>query len=100
MKKFTRTIEDFCCEHCGHKVEGDGYTNHCPFCLWSKHVDVNPGDRQNNCKGLMEPVKVFYEKGNWFVMQKCEKCLKVKKIKLKEGDDLSAIESILKQEIY
>ncbi|MFA6992594.1 MAG: RNHCP domain-containing protein, partial [Candidatus Gracilibacteria bacterium] len=40
-KRFSRTIEDFVCEKCGAKVKGDGYTNHCPKCLWSKHVDIN-----------------------------------------------------------
>ena len=42
---FTRKVEDFTCEHCGREVHGNGYTNHCPHCLHSKHVDVNPGDR-------------------------------------------------------
>ena len=100
MKKFTRTIEDFSCEHCERKVKGDGYTNHCPFCLWSKHVDINPGDRQNKGKGMMEPTKAFYAKETWFVMQKCEKCGKMKKIKLKKGDDLSVVEDIIAKELY
>lgn len=38
-KNFTRVIEDFICENCGTEVKGNGYTNHCPKCLWSKHVD-------------------------------------------------------------
>ena len=55
-KKFQRTKEDFTCEKCNLVVNGSGYTNHCPRCLWSKHVDVNPGDRQATCQGFMEPV--------------------------------------------
>jgi hypothetical protein len=55
---FKKTKEDFVCEHCGKPVVGNGYTNHCPECLWSKHVDVNPGDRAATCLGLMEPVGV------------------------------------------
>ena len=55
-KKFQRTIEDFTCEQCNFAVKGNGYTNHCPKCLWSKHVDVNPGDRAATCGGLMEPI--------------------------------------------
>jgi len=58
-KKFKRTKENFTCENCGFLVEGDGYTNHCPRCLWSKHVDINPGDRCSNCFGMMEPIDVF-----------------------------------------
>lgn len=40
------------------RVTGDGYTNHCPACLWSKHVDLFPGDRASPCQGAMEPVGV------------------------------------------
>ena len=54
-RSFQRRIENFVCEHCGEKVIGDGYTNHCPKCLWSKHVDVNPGDRMAHCGGMMKP---------------------------------------------
>jgi len=52
FKKFQKKKEDFKCEKCGREVIGTGYTNHCPDCLWSKHVDVNPGDRQSKCLGL------------------------------------------------
>jgi hypothetical protein len=45
-RRFQRTIEDFECERCRMLVTGSGFTNHCPACLWSKHVDVHPGDRQ------------------------------------------------------
>lgn len=43
-KKFTKIDEEFICENCGKQVEKLGYTcrNHCPSCLYSKHVDVNP----------------------------------------------------------
>ena len=43
-KKFQRKVEDFICEKCGTKNIGNGFTNHCFKCLWSKHVDINPGD--------------------------------------------------------
>ena len=56
MKQFQRKKENFVCEHCGQEVIGNGYTNHCPSCLHSKHVDINPGDRAETCGGLMEPV--------------------------------------------
>ena len=44
MKRFTKIDEEFICENCGEKVEKLGYTcrNHCPHCLYSKHVDINP----------------------------------------------------------
>ncbi len=73
-KKFTRNIENFKCEHCGFEVVGNGYTNHCPECLWSKHVDVNPGDRESLCEGMMTPIAIEKDGDKYFVRQKCQKC--------------------------
>lgn len=52
-----------------------GYRNHCPHCLYSKHVDVIPGDRANPCQGLMRPIAVEYlpQKG-WMIVHQCTKC--------------------------
>lgn len=72
--KFTRTIENFTCEHCGAGVVGNGYTNHCPTCLWSKHVDVQPGDRNANCGGMMKPLRVEGIVDRYVIVLKCEKC--------------------------
>jgi len=71
---FRRTKEDFVCEHCGTAVTGNGYTNHCPHCLWSKHVDVHPGDRAAECGGMMEPVSVFSKSGEYVITHRCTKC--------------------------
>ncbi len=73
-KKFTRTTEDFVCEHCGAQVIGNGYTNHCPKCLWSKHVDINPGDRASACGALMEPISSTFVSGEYTLRYKCVKC--------------------------
>lgn len=56
--KFTKIDEEFICENCGRKVTKLNYTcrNHCPYCLHSKHVDINPGDRAENCHGVLEPI--------------------------------------------
>ena len=69
MRKFQRKKEDFICENCNKKVKGDGYTNHCPACLWSKHVDINPGDRLAECKGMMKPIGLD-KKGDIFSCSK------------------------------
>ena len=71
---FKRTIEDFVCEHCGGNVEGNGYTDHCPFCLWSKHVDIDPGDREAECGGMMEPWDIEPKSSEFRVINKCMKC--------------------------
>ena len=72
--------DPFICENCNKQVEpikyGGSYRNHCPFCLWSKHVDTDePGDRQSTCKGLMEPIGVFTRRtGEYVLVHKCTKC--------------------------
>ena len=52
--RFTEIDEEFVCENCGKKVPKLGYScrNHCPYCLHSKHVDKNPGDREEECHGI------------------------------------------------
>lgn len=70
-----RVKENFICENCETEVVGDGYTDHCPNCLWGKHVDNEiPGDRASECKGSMEPIKTSYEKGEFRIFYKCQKC--------------------------
>ena len=91
MPKFTRTKEDFTCEHCGAQVKGDGYTNHCPRCLWSKHVDVNPGDRLNPCGGLMKPIAVEIERGQYIIVHQCQTCGAKKRNKASPHDDFEDI---------
>jgi len=67
--------EDFMCGNCGHKTIGDGYTDHCPKCLWGKHVDREiPGDRDSDCQGLMEPIGTLYIKDDFKIKYKCTKC--------------------------
>jgi hypothetical protein len=51
------------------------YRNHCPNCLWSRHVDVTPGDRASGCGGLMAPVGLRYKPGKGYqVVHRCERC--------------------------
>lgn len=90
-QKFIKNKEDFTCEHCGREVIGSGYTNHCPECLWSKHVDVNPGDRASECRALMKPVFLEMEKGEYVVTHECEKCGYKKRNKLSLNDNVSGL---------
>jgi len=68
----------FTCVHCGAKVvplTNGSYRNHCPSCLHSVHVDVQPGDRLSACLGLMRPVGVRYNgKKGWQVIHHCLRC--------------------------
>ena len=68
----------FICENCGKEVvpvTNGSYRNHCPFCLCSKHVDVMPGDRASECKGIMDPIGVVYKPAKgWQLVHQCRKC--------------------------
>ena len=91
MKAFTKTVEDFNCAHCGAVVRGNGYTNHCPICLWSCHVDNNPGDRLATCGGMMRPISVESDGAKFIITHKCEKCGKIKRQRTSDDDDIDAI---------
>ena len=80
----------FICINCGITVpvsaEGTAHRNHCPYCLWSRHVDLKTGDRLSICRGRMEPVSICETKGEWSLIHRCEKCgsLRINRI---AGDD-------------
>ena len=90
-KNFIRKEEDFRCENCGFEVEGTGYTNHCPNCLYSKHVDLVPGDRKNKCGGLMQPVAVEKKGEEYTILYQCLKCGQEKKNKSAKNDNFEAL---------
>ena len=99
MRNFTRKIEDFVCENCGHNVQGNGYTNHCPKCLYSKHVDINPGDRSADCGGMMVPIDVEIKTGEYIIIQRCAKCGFIRKNKICDDDDFSAVLKISQNKV-
>ncbi len=88
---FRRNKEDFVCEHCGKEVIGDGYTNHCPNCLWSKHVDKDPGDRLEACGGMMKPISVEGGTPDYVITHRCENCGFTRRNKAQKMDDPAAL---------
>jgi hypothetical protein len=72
--------ESFACGHCGQRIgpllSGGRNRNHCPFCLYSRHVDAErSGDRASPCKGMMEPIGVFERpNGEEVIVHRCVKC--------------------------
>lgn len=93
-KKFQRKIEDFVCANCGAGVKGSGYTDHCPDCLWSRHVDINPGDRRSECGGAMEPVGVETKGGKNIIYYKCQRCGFGHRVKAAAEDSLDTITNL------
>jgi hypothetical protein len=84
---FKKTVENFICGHCGHTAKGDGYTNHCPECLWSKHVDVGPGDRRHKCGGMMQPIGLVKNRKDLALLHQCLKCGIQKKNRASKNDN-------------
>lgn len=91
MKRFTKQVENFICANCGAIVTGNGYTNHCPHCLWSKHVDVLPGDRASECGGMMEPILAEPNGADFIITHKCTKCGRTKRQKSSDSDNMEKI---------
>ena len=60
---------DFKCAHCLNYVSaaklfsGVNNRNHCPYCLWSRHMDLfEAGDRLSVCKEPMRPVGLTHKR--------------------------------------
>lgn len=93
MKNFTMRNEDFICEHCKKEVKKSTYTarDHCPYCLYSKHLDIMPGDRLNNCKGLLKPIGIEKFKDTFKIIYECEKCRQTHKNIMEKDDNMDLI---------
>ncbi len=100
MKNFTANDQGFICENCGRTVEKLNYTSrdHCPFCLYSKHVDIMPGDRLNECKGLLMPIGIEKFKDTYKILYTCKKCKKSHKNIMAKDDDINMIIELSKSQ--
>ena len=70
MRHSPSTFGDFTCGHChalvssAHFLSGVNNRNHCPYCLWSCHLDLYAsGDRLSACKGQMKPIGLTLKLG-------------------------------------
>lgn len=98
MRKLFKNINvGFICLNCKKNVtplsSGGRNRNHCPFCLFSLHVDEStPGDRMSDCKGLMAPIGIETRRtGEYVLINKCLKCKKISKNRIAGDDDWDKI---------
>lgn len=82
---------DFTCIRCKRSITanafGTRHRNHCPYCLWSRHLDDEPGDRQSLCRNPMEPIAIeVRDGGEWAIIHRCTGCDKIGVNRL-AGDD-------------
>lgn len=87
-----RSQESFRCRHCRLDVPldapGTRHRNHCPSCLWSRHLDDRvPGDRAAGCGASMEPIAVCVRAGGeWALVHHCRGCDAIRLNRI-AGDD-------------
>jgi hypothetical protein len=91
-----RGPDSFRCRHCRLDVSmtapGTRHRNHCPSCLWSRHVDDDvPGDRDADCAGSMEPIAIsVHGDGEWALVHRCTSCAAVRVNRI-AGDDYALV---------
>ena len=97
----------FRCTHCQSYISTDSHRsgvnnrNHCPHCLWSRHVDANQaGDRSSACKSGMEPVGLTVKKikkkygnptGELMLIHRCLGCGKISINRIAADDDSNVL---------
>ena len=92
-KKFKMIDESFECIVCKKEVKNLGYTarDHCPYCLCSMHVDINPGDRKSDCKGLLVPIGIEKYRDTYKIIYKCQLCGMIHKNIMASDDNMDKI---------
>lgn len=97
----------FICVNCHQMVcfhpttSGVNNRNHCPYCLWSRHMDLNEaGDRLSACKEGMQPIGLALKSvrskynretgGELMLVHQCSECGKVSLNRI-AADDLTDV---------
>ena len=93
MKRFKMIDNNFICENCKSNVNKLEYSarDHCPYCLYSKHLDIMPGDRKNECKGLLKPIGIEKYRDTYKIIYQCEKCKQIHKNIMANDDNMDLI---------
>ena len=95
---FVKNDNEFICVNCNQKVEKLKYTSrdHCNHCLYSIHVDITPGDRANDCKGILVPINVIEtSKKGKVIIYRCSKCNKEIRNVVAKDDNQEAIYKVV-----
>lgn len=92
-KNFKKNDEGFICVNCQKEVNPLMYSSrdHCPECLCSLHVDINPGDRKNTCRGILLPIDIEKFKDTYKIIYKCQECGMIHKNIMASDDNFDKI---------
>jgi RNHCP domain len=116
MKYSASSFEDFKCAHChvivssAHVLSGVNNRNHCPYCLWSCHLDLYAaGDRLSACKGQMKPVGLTMKMGRnkyrldgggeLMLVHQCIDCGTISINRVAADDDSSTILAVFQESL-
>lgn len=100
-KRFTKNDSGFICANCGAVVMPLKTTSrdHCNQCLHSLHVDINPGDRANSCKGILQPINTFSNSKKGYVIEyKCKQCKSAVRNKAADDDNFEEMLKLCKKQ--
>jgi hypothetical protein len=104
MRTRLASFGDFRCAHChaivssAHLLSGVNNRNHCPYCLWSCHLDLfAAGDRLSACKAPMKPIGLTMKKsrnkyqperrGELMLIHECVECRTLSINRIAADDD-------------
>ena len=107
---------DFRCVNCGTLVSsmqmlsGVNNRNHCPYCLWSRHLDLySSGDRLSACKAGMKPVGLTMKKsrnkyqlsprGELMLVHICTDCESISINRIAADDDPEAVLEVFRDSL-
>ena len=108
---FMASFGDFRCAHCRvivscmHLLSGVNNRNHCPYCLWSCHLDLySAGDRLSACKALMKPIGLTIKRrrnryqsvprGELMLIHECVECKSLSINRIAADDDPGTVLSV------
>jgi hypothetical protein len=110
------TFGDFKCGNCGalvssmNMLSGVQNRNHCPYCLWSRHLDLySAGDRLSACKAGMKPIGLTMKKsrnkyqlsprGELMLVHTCSDCESISINRIAADDDLEMILAVFQSSL-
>ena len=116
MRRTDSSFGDFRCLHChtivsaAHWLSGVHNRNHCPYCLWSCHLDLfAAGDRLSACKGQMKPIGLTMKKGRnkyrlesrgeLMLIHECTECKSLSINRIAADDDSESIMDVFNESL-
>jgi hypothetical protein len=113
-KKREQGFSSFRCIKCAlmvsadHELSGVNNRNHCPNCLYSRHVDlVKAGDRKAGCGARMQPIGLTVKhtgkkygspsQGELMIIHRCSGCGKVSINRVAADDSAGALLALYKR---